>query len=214
MVGGERGALIENRGPNRSCIADPSKHSRVTSDSGCLSYEFSSGLDCHAAARRYATEVGKVDMNCVELVVTCADNRAELLERGLESDGVAEGARVQMEPICKTGHRRIGSVSGAYGRCAEIDSALEDCRAGCEGNGIGSRLYAALFDSLKDEDIERVVAGITLPNPASVRLHRRFGFRLVGTFHRVGRKFERFWDVSWFERPLRAEGSPDPGSSR
>jgi len=71
------------------------------------------------------------------------------------------------------------------------------------GHGVGSRLYAELFASIVDEDVERAVAGVTLPNPASVRLHRRFGFRPVGTFHRVGRKFGRYWDVAWFERPLR-----------
>lgn len=116
------------------------------------------------------------------------------------------------------GGRMVGwATSSRFRPRAAYSTTVESsvyCRSGCEGNGIGSRLYAALFDSLKDEDVERVVAGITLPNPASVRLHRRFGFRRVGTFHRVGRKFERFWDVAWFERPLRAEGSPDRGSER
>ena len=82
------------------------------------------------------------------------------------------------------------------------------CHAGSVGLGIGSRLYAALFESIRDEDIERAVAGVTVPNPASVHLHRRFGFRPVGTFHRVGRKFGRYWDVTWFERPLHAAGEP------
>lgn len=86
------------------------------------------------------------------------------------------------------------------------------CRAGFEGRGIGSRLYKALFRSIEDEDIERVVAAITLPNRASVRLHERFGFRRVGTFHRVGRKFDRFWDVAWFERPLRARDPQVPAA--
>jgi phosphinothricin acetyltransferase len=36
-----------------------------------------------------------------------------------------------------------------------------------------------------------------------VSLHERFGFRPVGVFHAVGRKFDTFWDVAWFERPLR-----------
>ena len=79
------------------------------------------------------------------------------------------------------------------------------CRPGFEGRGIGTRLYHALFESIRGEDIERVVAGVSLPNPASVRLHRRFGFERVGVFHRVGRKFGRYWDVAWFERPLRPE---------
>jgi phosphinothricin acetyltransferase len=51
-----------------------------------------------------------------------------------------------------------------------------------------------------------VVAGISLPNPASLSLHERFGFRPVGVFHAVGRKFEKFY-VAWFERPLRREAS-------
>jgi phosphinothricin acetyltransferase len=79
--------------------------------------------------------------------------------------------------------------------------------------GVGSRLYQALFESIAAEDIERIVAGVTTPNPASLRLHRRFGFRRVGTFHRVGRKFGRYWDVAWFERPLREVSRPT-GSDR
>jgi len=88
-------------------------------------------------------------------------------------------------------------------------------RAGLEGRGVGHRLYSALFESIQGEDIERIVAGMTEPNPASRALHLRLGFSRVGTFSRVGRKFDRFWDVTWFERPLhlaRAEDSrPAPG---
>ena len=74
------------------------------------------------------------------------------------------------------------------------------------GKGVGSRLYAALFESLANEDIHRIVAGYTMPNPASKALHDRFGFQLVGIFHENGRKFGRYWDVAWSERPLRLEG--------
>ncbi len=70
------------------------------------------------------------------------------------------------------------------------------------GSGVGSQLYGALFDALRSEDIERIVAGVAQPNPASLRLHQKFGFQHVGTFTRVGRKFEQYWDVAWFERPL------------
>lgn len=80
------------------------------------------------------------------------------------------------------------------------------CRPSCTGKGVGTRLYSALFASIGNQDVERIVAGITQPNPASVALHRRFAFRPVGTFTRVGRKFGQYWDVAWFERPLRSEG--------
>src|SRR5271169_3856451 len=47
------------------------------------------------------------------------------------------------------------------------------------GRGIGSRLYAALFEAIADEDIHRIVAGYTLPNAATLALHERFGFKPV-----------------------------------
>ena len=86
------------------------------------------------------------------------------------------------------------------------------CRPDACGRGVGTRLSAALFDAIATEEIERIVAGITLPNPASVALHARFGFRPVGTFSRVGRKFGRYWDVAWFERALRL-GPSEPSRS-
>jgi phosphinothricin acetyltransferase len=73
------------------------------------------------------------------------------------------------------------------------------------GKGVGSHLYGALFDSLSGEDIHRIVAGYAVPNPASKALHERFGFQLVGIFRENGRKFGKYWDVAWSERPLRLE---------
>ncbi len=77
------------------------------------------------------------------------------------------------------------------------------CAPEATGRGIGRTLYAALFDAIAGEDINRIVAGVAIPNLASIALHRRFGFRELGTFTENGRKFGRFWDVVWFERPLR-----------
>jgi phosphinothricin acetyltransferase len=68
------------------------------------------------------------------------------------------------------------------------------------GLGVGTKLYQALFDSLGGEDIHRAYAGIALPNPASIALHERFGFKRVALFTEQGRKFERFWDVAWYEK--------------
>jgi phosphinothricin acetyltransferase len=67
---------------------------------------------------------------------------------------------------------------------------------------VGSALYRALFEQLATEDLHRAYAGVALPNDASVALHERFGFRAIGTTGEVGRKFGRYWDVRWFERPL------------
>ena len=68
------------------------------------------------------------------------------------------------------------------------------------GRGVGSALYGALLSELEREDVHRAYAGIAMPNPASVRLHERCGFRQAGYFTEQGRKFGRYWDVAWFER--------------
>jgi phosphinothricin acetyltransferase len=68
--------------------------------------------------------------------------------------------------------------------------------------GIGTLLYKALFEALAGEDLHRAYAGIAQPNEASVGLHERFGFRHVGTYREVGRKFGRYWDVAWYEKEL------------
>lgn len=76
------------------------------------------------------------------------------------------------------------------------------CAPGATGRGLGAALYGALVPALAPAGFHRAYAGITQPNEASVALHRRFGFRLVGTLGEAGRKFGRYWDVSWFERAL------------
>jgi len=64
-------------------------------------------------------------------------------------------------------------------------------------------LYRVLFDALKNEDIHRLLAEITIPNDASIELHLKFGFTEVGVFSECGRKLDRYWDVVWMQRPLR-----------
>lgn len=76
------------------------------------------------------------------------------------------------------------------------------CAPDAAGRGIGTLLYKALFEALEGEDLHRAYAGIAQPNEASARLHLRFGFRHVGTYEEVGRKFGRYWDVAWYEKPL------------
>jgi phosphinothricin acetyltransferase len=76
------------------------------------------------------------------------------------------------------------------------------CRPDSTGRGVGTLLYGHLFDRLAGQGLHRAYAGITLPNDASLALHRRFGFREIGTFGEVGHKLGRYWDVLWLEKPL------------
>ena len=70
------------------------------------------------------------------------------------------------------------------------------------GQGLGRALYERLFAALDAVDAHRLIAGITLPNEASVALHERFGFTPVGVMREVGRKLGRYWDVLWMDRDL------------
>ena len=89
---------------------------------------------------------------------------------------------------------------------AAYDTTVESsvyCRHDARRRGIGRLLYESLFAAICNEDVHMIVAGATLPNDASVALHERLGFTQVGVFRSVGRKFDRFWDVAWFQRPLK-----------
>ena len=102
--------------------------------------------------------------------------------------------------------RRLGYATTSRWRPkASYETTLESsvyCHPDAVGRGCGTALYRALFDSIAAEDVHTIVAGVSLPNPASIKLHERFGFKPVGVFHGVGRKFDKYWDVGWFERPL------------
>jgi len=70
------------------------------------------------------------------------------------------------------------------------------------GRGIGRQLYGALFDAIASENVHTIVAGVALPNDASIALHERCGFGQVGVFREVGLKFGRFWDVAWYQKAM------------
>ena len=71
------------------------------------------------------------------------------------------------------------------------------------GHGVGRRLYSHLLDSLQSErSVHRAYGGIALPNPSSIALHEKLGFRLVGTLNEASFKFGNYWDVSWYEKRL------------
>jgi len=73
---------------------------------------------------------------------------------------------------------------------------------GATGRGAATPLYAALFSALAGQDVHRAYALIALPNDASIAFHRRFGFGEVAHLNEVGRKFDRYWDVAWYEKRL------------
>lgn len=87
----------------------------------------------------------------------------------------------------------------AYAKTAETGVYLDEAH---HGRGVGTALYTELLQVLAARGFHRAVAGITLPNPASVALHERFGFERIGVYKEVGFKFGRWHDTVWYQRGL------------
>jgi phosphinothricin acetyltransferase len=88
-----------------------------------------------------------------------------------------------------------------------VDVALyvgENCRR----RGVAAALYRALFDLLERAHYRRAYAGVTLPNEASIGLHRGLGFETIGTYRRVGYKLGAWHDVTWLGRSLGDDRAP------
>ena len=79
----------------------------------------------------------------------------------------------------------------------EVSIALD---VSSRGQGVGTALYRALFECLASEPVHAALAGIVLPNDASIALHRKFGFTEVGTFHEYAVKNGRYLSSVWMER--------------
>ena len=84
--------------------------------------------------------------------------------------------------------------------------------AEARGRGVGRRLYEALFAILRTQGVASVYAGATLPNDASVGLHRAMGFADVGVFPRVGYKHGAWHDVWWGILDLMPDRTAPPGA--
>jgi phosphinothricin acetyltransferase len=70
---------------------------------------------------------------------------------------------------------------------------------GHTGRGLGSALYTGLLAQIAGR-VHCAIGGISLPNAASVALHEKLGFREIGRFPEVGRKFGRWVDVGYWAR--------------
>ena len=94
----------------------------------------------------------------------------------------------------------------AYRFSAEVSAYLDPAY---HRQGIGRALYLRLFDDLAAKGYCNAFAGITLPNDASVGLHKAVGFEPIGVFRNIGWKYGRWHDVAWLQRKLRDAPLPE-----
>jgi L-amino acid N-acyltransferase YncA len=102
------------------------------------------------------------------------------------------------------------NTRAAYRWSCEVSVYLEPGR---RRTGAGRALYDELFARLAERGYRTAVAGMTLPNEASVGLHRAMGFEPVGTYRRIGWKHGAWHDVAWVQRAL-ATGQDPPAEPR
>jgi phosphinothricin acetyltransferase len=115
---------------------------------------------------------------------------------------VARGGDQVLGYACSQRYRDLE----AFRETVEVSIALD---AGSRGQGVGTALYSALFDSLAVEpSVHVALAGIALPNDASVALHRKFGFTEVGTFREYAIKNGQYISSVWMQRVCHPAAPP------
>ena len=87
-------------------------------------------------------------------------------------------------------------VRSAYRYSVETTIYLE---RGCEGQGLGTRLYSDLLSTCRARGIHVAIGGVALPNEASVSLHEKLGFEHVARFRQVGFKHQKWVDVAYWQ---------------
>jgi L-amino acid N-acyltransferase YncA len=95
----------------------------------------------------------------------------------------------------------------AYDWAVEVSVYVD---AAHKGEGIGRALYAELLDRLRAQGFHVALAGITLPNPASIALHERMGFESVGALREIGWKLGGWHDVGYWQLVLQPDATDPP----
>jgi phosphinothricin acetyltransferase len=127
---------------------------------------------------------------------------------------IAAAADTHAWLVYEDGGRVVGYAYGgplnrraAYRWSCEVSVYVEQGR---QRTGAGRALYEVLFDRLARRGFCMAVAGMTLPNEASVGLHLALGFEPVGIYRRIGYKLGAWHDVEWMQRVLTTPSDPPP----
>jgi phosphinothricin acetyltransferase len=176
-------------------------------DRGVFKVRDASELDAEACAAIYAHYVTDTAIT----FETDPPPPAEMARR------IATAVRTHAWVVLEDDGRVVGYAYGgpykaraAYRWSCEVSVYLE---AGRRRTGAGRALYDALLTRLADRGYRTAVAGMTLPNAASVGLHRAMGFEPVGTYRRIGWKHGTWHDVAWTQRTI-AAGQDPPAEPR
>jgi len=129
------------------------------------------------------------------------------------AERIAAAARSHAWLVLEDEGRVVGYAYGgpykeraAYRWACDVSVYLE---MGRRRTGAGRALYEALLPRLVERGFRTATAGMTLPNDASVALHRAMGFEPIGVWRRIGYKNGAWHDVEWAQAMLRASTDSD-----
>jgi phosphinothricin acetyltransferase len=110
--------------------------------------------------------------------------------------------------VCGYAYASRHRERGAYQWSVDVSVYVA---AASRRQGIARQLYTPLFGILQELRYYSALAGIVLPNSASVALHEAMGFQPIGVYRNIGYKLGAWRDVGWWQRPLRPyTESPEP----
>jgi phosphinothricin acetyltransferase len=98
----------------------------------------------------------------------------------------------------------------AYAKSAEASVYVHHAH---HRRGIGKALLLDLIDRARAAGLHTIIGGASSDQTASIALQLAVGFELVGTFREVGRKFDRWLDVTYTQLVLAARASVSEGAS-
>lgn len=123
---------------------------------------------------------------------------------------VAVAPSGQVAGYCYAAHHRSRE---AYQWNCELSVYIQ---ADYARQSIAFKLYQTLFKLLDIQGYQNLLAGIALPNDASIALHRKMGFEEIGVYRNIGYKMNGFRDVSWWSKfigaPNEVPETPTPFS--
>lgn len=150
--------------------------------------------DCEAIAGIYDYYVRETVVTFEETSVSGSEtaNRMEKVQGfGLPYLVLEQDEQVRGYAYAGRWHER-----SAYRFSAETTIYLDPHQV---GRGLGTALYATLLEQLRERRLHTAIGSIALPNPGSIALHEKLGFRQVAHHIEVGFKHDRWIDVGHWQ---------------
>ena len=161
-----------------------------------MEIRFCTRLDAAAICEIYNHYVETSVVTFEEKLVTCSEMESRIAGTSKQFPWLV--AQVDQD-IVGYAYATAWKPRSAYRHSVETTVYLRNSQ---KGKGLGFMLYRRLIDELRQQNFHCLIAGISLPNEASIRLHEKLGFEKVAHFKQVGRKFERWIDVGYWQLVL------------